>query len=41
MRGNTVDKMAISTRDIFGVTSETNRYPPSNKRTYKNKSCKG
>jgi hypothetical protein len=41
MNENTVDKMAISARETFGLKSDTNRNPPDNKRTYKNKSCKG
>jgi hypothetical protein len=40
IKENAVDKMTISTREIFGFKSDTNRYPPNNKRTYKNKRCK-
>jgi hypothetical protein len=33
MSENTVDKMTISAREIFGFTTNTNRYPLDNKRT--------
>jgi hypothetical protein len=37
MSENTVDKMIISPREIFGFTTDTNKYPLNNKRTYNNK----
>jgi hypothetical protein len=38
MSENTVDKMIISAREIFGFATNTNIYPHNNKRTYNNKS---